>query len=92
MAQGKTTRLGGDRGVISTVDAQDKGGAATKAKAASRAANVAPIIAEIRAAGVTSLNGIASALNEKGIATARGTRWQAVQFQRVLARQDNLCC
>jgi hypothetical protein len=38
-------------------------------------------------AGVTSLAGIAAALNERGIPTASGQgTWQAVQVSRVLAR------
>src|SRR5436309_15661727 len=38
---------------------------------------------ELLGAGVTSMTGIASALNERGIPTARGGRWQAVQVQRL---------
>ena len=51
------------------------------------AAELAPIIAEIRAAGVTSLYGIAKALNDRGVptATGRGT-WAIPQVRRVLAR------
>jgi hypothetical protein len=49
-------------------------------------ADLAPI-AELKAAGVTSLRAIAAALNERGIPTASGTgEWQAVQVRRVLAR------
>jgi hypothetical protein len=49
--------------------------------------DIAPTIAELQAAGVTSLRGIAAALNERGIPTASGTgEWQAVQVRRVLAR------
>lgn len=33
----------------------------------------------------TSANGIAGELNRRGITTARGGRWQAVQVQRVRA-------
>jgi hypothetical protein len=35
------------------------------ARAVARAADLAPIIAELRARGVTTLNGIAAALNER---------------------------
>ena len=52
-----------------------------------RAADLAPIISELRTSGVTSLSGIASALTERGIPTARdGSSWTAVQVGRVLAR------
>jgi len=45
------------------------------------------VIRELQANGVTSLAGIAAALNERGIPTASGQGpWQAVQVSRVLAR------
>jgi hypothetical protein len=57
------------------------------ARAAARAADVAPIVAELQAAGVTSLNGIATALNARGVQTPRGRRhWYASQVARLLKR------
>ena len=53
-------------------------------KAASRTADLLPVIDAIRAEGITSATGIAKALNERGIPTPRGGRWQAVQVQRML--------
>ncbi len=53
-----------------------------------QADRVGPTIAELRAAGITSATGLARALNQRGIPTAKGGRWQAVQVQRVLARLD----
>jgi hypothetical protein len=48
---------------------------------------LAPVIAELRASGVTSLRGIAAALNERGIPTVAGSgRWRHVQVGRLLAR------
>jgi hypothetical protein len=45
-----------------------------------RAADIAPTIDELRAAGVTSLRAIAAALSDRGIPTASGAgEWQAVQ-------------
>ena len=38
------------------------------------AANVLPVIETIQAAGITSLRGIAAALNARGVPTARGGR------------------
>jgi hypothetical protein len=55
-----------------------------RAKAASRAADLAPLIAAIRAEGVTTATAIAKALNDRGIPTTRGGHWQAVQVQRLL--------
>jgi hypothetical protein len=56
--------------------------------AAARAADIAPIIAEVQAAGATSLRAIAAGLNDRGIPTARGNgTWSAVQVARVMARQ-----
>lgn len=58
--------------------------AKAKAIAEARAQDRLPAIEEIRASGITSLHGIAKALNEQGIPTARGGQWQAVQVKRVL--------
>lgn len=66
-------------------DAQKAGGEAAKAIAEARKANVRPIIAEIKAAGVTTLAGIAGALNARGMKTARGGVSSAMQVSRVLA-------
>ena len=56
-------------------------------KAVERAADLAPIISELRMSGVTSLSSIAAALTRRGIPTARGgSSWTAVQVRRVLAR------
>jgi len=38
------------------------------------------------ASGITTLKGIAAALNARGIATARGGQWDATQVRRILAR------
>jgi hypothetical protein len=46
-----------------------------------------PMIEEIRQSGITSLRGVAAALNDRGIPTARGNgKWSAVQVGRTLAR------
>jgi hypothetical protein len=60
---------------------------ARTARANRSAADLAPVIAELRAAGITSLNGIAAALNERGVPTPAGSRhWHAVQVARLLKR------
>ena len=53
-----------------------------------KAADLAPIIKELRAAGKTSLRAIAAGLNEQGIPTARGGEWSSVQVMRILERLD----
>lgn len=60
---------------------------ARKAKAQGRAADLAPVIAELRAEGITSLRSVAAALTAKGIPTARGAAdWSPVQVSRLLAQ------
>jgi hypothetical protein len=49
------------------------------ALADAKAADLAPTIAELRAAGISSLRGIVGALNEREIPPPRGRGWQAVQ-------------
>ena len=52
-----------------------------------RAEDLAPVIAELRAAGVASLRGLAAALTARSIPTASGNgKWSAVQVGRVLER------
>ena len=79
--------LGGDRGNI--LDIQRKGSkagnAVRSAAAQQRAADLAPIIAEVRSAGAVSLSEIAEALNQRQIPTARGGEWSPVQVMRVMA-------
>jgi len=56
---------------------------AIKAKADNRAADVAEIVADLKASGAVSLRQIAAGLNERGIPIARGGAWSAVQVQRI---------
>ena len=44
------------------------------------AANVLPIVQELRAAGLKALGAIAAALNSRGVRTARGGRWHVSTF------------
>jgi hypothetical protein len=53
-----------------------------QARADARATNLAPLIAALRAAGVTKLQGIAAALNERGVPTPSGHRhWRPMQYR-----------
>jgi DNA invertase Pin-like site-specific DNA recombinase len=49
-------------------------------------ANAWPIVASIRAAGVIDLRGVASALNGRGVRTARGGRWHVSNVKNLLDR------
>ncbi len=60
--------------------------ASVKAEADRFAKNVAPIIREIQSSGVASHRGIARSLNARGVATARGGEWSAVQVDSILQR------
>jgi DNA invertase Pin-like site-specific DNA recombinase len=60
--------------------------AAHKAGADAFADTVAPAIREAKAAGAKTLREIAAALNGRGIATARGGKWEAQTVANVLRR------
>jgi DNA invertase Pin-like site-specific DNA recombinase len=83
-AKARGTRLGGFRGYQLSPADQALSAAAKRRKAADRAADLAPILDDIRAAGVTSARGIATELTRRGIPTPRGSAtWSAVQVQRL---------
>jgi DNA invertase Pin-like site-specific DNA recombinase len=63
------------------------GRAARTRAAINRAGDLLPIIADIRAGGAASLRAIAAEMNLRGIPTARGCVWSAVQVQRVMERR-----
>jgi DNA invertase Pin-like site-specific DNA recombinase len=67
-------------------DVRDRAVASVKAEADRFAKNVAPVIRDIRKSGATSLRAIARALNARGIATARGGEWTAVQVTAIERR------
>jgi DNA invertase Pin-like site-specific DNA recombinase len=87
-AKARGKKLRGNRGNLPIIG--DKGRAISlaigQAKARSRAADLAPIIAELKASGVVSLQQIATELNARGIKTARGGAWRREQVRRVLER------
>jgi DNA invertase Pin-like site-specific DNA recombinase len=75
-AKRRGKKLGGYRaGAILTVKARQKGAKPNADAAAARAADLAPMIAELRASGATSLRAIASVLNDRGIPDGS---WQQV--------------
>lgn len=87
-AKARGVALGGDRGNLPAVAAHGRAISVAKrqASAARRAADLAPIIDDIRARGMTSLRDIATALDDMGVRTARGGKWSATAVARVLDR------
>ena len=88
-AKARGVKLGGrPESLKNTELGRQRGAEVRRARAATRARDLAPVIEAIRAEGITSATGIAKALNERGIPTAQGGKWQAVQVQRLeLARR-----
>jgi DNA invertase Pin-like site-specific DNA recombinase len=70
-----TRRLGNMAAVASIKSAADR-----------HAADIMPIIDDIRAAGISTLAGIAAELNTRGIITARAGRWHAATVKNLLQR------
>jgi DNA invertase Pin-like site-specific DNA recombinase len=82
-------RLGNPNGAAALLRAAKGNTAAVsaiKAKAANHAANLLPVIEVLRAEGITSLGGIASELNERGMLTPRGGKWHKTSVSNLLAR------
>lgn len=81
-----------DRGVVlgnpKLAEVRQRAVASLRAEANRFARNVAPIIREIKATGVVSHRGIARALNARGVATARGGKWEPVQVGSILRRVE----
>ena len=87
-AKRRGVKLGGDRGVRFSPRHIKLAVAARREKARARAADLAPIIAELRAAGIVTLQAIADGLNERGIPAARGGQWGITQVVRLLEAID----
>jgi DNA invertase Pin-like site-specific DNA recombinase len=62
--------------------------AALKARADTHAGRLRPVIARLRAEGITTLPKLADALNAQGILTPRNARWHPSSVQNLLARLD----
>lgn len=72
-----------------SAEARASGTATLQQRAAARAADIAPTIKSLQAAGAASLRAIADGLNAQGIPTARGQgKWSAVQVKRALERNS----
>lgn len=79
-AKARGTKLGGLRG-----DSLQVACAAWSDAAERRRSSVAPIVAQLRASGLTTYQQIADALNTRGITTPRGGQWSPTQVKRVEA-------
>ncbi|BAE52848.1 Site-specific recombinase [Paramagnetospirillum magneticum AMB-1] len=84
VAKAKGVKMGGFRGYVPSEKDRAKAAQAKREKA--KRLDLMPVVEAIKAGGTTSLGGIARALNERGIPTARGGQWQAVQVGRLLAQ------
>jgi DNA invertase Pin-like site-specific DNA recombinase len=85
-AKKRGTVLGGNRGTVPSRAARKLATAAIQARAASRAADLAPIVKELQAAGAVSLRAIAAGLDDQGIAASRGGKWSTPSVIRLLAQ------
>jgi DNA invertase Pin-like site-specific DNA recombinase len=88
-AKKRGKKLGGYRGATITPSVRRAARAAVKARTDARAADLLPVITELKSTGAKSLGEMARALTERGIPTARGgSVWSAVQVSRMLNRLD----
>jgi DNA invertase Pin-like site-specific DNA recombinase len=93
-AKARGVTLGGQRGSLDRMKIIGRKGNVASAVARRKAAamrneDLFPVICGIRASGETTPEQIAHALNERGIAAARGGTWGAVQVRRILAHAPN---
>jgi DNA invertase Pin-like site-specific DNA recombinase len=65
--------------------ASSKGVAALREQAARFAANTLPIVESIHRSGITTLSGVAAALNARGVRASRGGRWYPTTVRNLLA-------
>ena len=88
-ARARGTKLGGRRVSAERFaeigqEGRRLGTAARSLIASKRSEDLIPVIEDIRSTGNLSLRKIAAQLNERGIPSARGGPWSAVQVHRVL--------
>jgi DNA invertase Pin-like site-specific DNA recombinase len=91
-AKARGTKLGNPNGAAALQRAAKGNDAAVstiKAKADAYAADLKPVIQDIAKQGIVSLGGIAKALNERHISTARGGLWHKATVANLLARLED---
>lgn len=86
-AKARGVVLGGNRGAIVDDAARKAAIKALRTRTEARAADLAPMVAQLRAEGVTSATGLAKALTARSIPTSRGASiWTTTQASRLLAQ------
>jgi DNA invertase Pin-like site-specific DNA recombinase len=88
-AKARGVRLGNPNGAAALRRIGEDGKAlraTVTANADTFAKSLAPVLAEIRAEGHATLRAIAAELNNRGIRTRRGGRWQVSNVRNLLAR------
>lgn len=86
-AKRRGVKLGGDRGTKPTAKMRARAKAVLQERANDRAADIAPTIRKLQAAGAKSLRAIADGLSAQDIPTPRGHgSWSATQVMRLLKR------
>lgn len=89
-AKARGTKLGGNRGAPLSPSARAAGRAVQSKRADRRASDLAPLVKQLQTEGLRTAAGLALALTERGIPSARGgSRWTATQVIRVLQRLEN---
>lgn len=66
------------------LQAAQRGAAKGREQAVAFARNILPVIESIRSSGLSTLAGIAQALNDRGVKTARGGAWYPTTVRNVL--------
>jgi DNA invertase Pin-like site-specific DNA recombinase len=87
-AQARGRKLGNPNNLTAAARREGSKVAATERTktALQRARDLVPVVTEIRASGITSLRATARELDLRGIPTARGGAWSAVQVKDLLKR------
>jgi DNA invertase Pin-like site-specific DNA recombinase len=85
-AKARGVKFGNSHSGIGNPAALAKGRAAQSARAADRARDLAPLIAELTANGYKSRSAIARILNARGIRSARGGPWTGWMLRKILDR------
>ena len=92
VAKARGVRLGNPNGA-SALRRAGKGGVALRAtvsaNARAHAADLAGVVADIRAGGHTSLRAIAAELTRRGMRTRRGGRWQVSNVRALVRRLES---
>ena len=89
VAKARGVRLGNPQGAAAFVNSADNGASlrsVVSANAERHAQDLVPVVADIRAAGATTLRTIAGELNARQMRTRRGGVWGVSNVRNLLAR------